>query len=111
MQSYRLTFDLEGARWTEVHGARSRVVAIRIARAMLELLIAELSPKLALVAVNAHEDGGPCGGWAYANNGPRQLIWEPVTDAPEAVRPSRPEMREPMAVTEGFEPSIRLDSV
>ncbi len=108
MQSYRLTFDLEGARWTEVHGARSRVVAIRIARAMLELLIAELSPKLALVAVNAHEENSPCGGWAYAHNRPEPLIWEPVAGPSEGSGPSRPPLREPMAVTEGFEPSIRL---
>ena len=85
MQTYRLTFDLEGARWTEVRGARSRLVAIRMARAMLELLIAELTPKLALVAVNAHDDSGPCGGWEYARNRPQSLVWKPMEQAaPEA---------------------------
>ena len=78
MQAYRLTFDLEGARWTEVHRVRSRFVAIRLARAMMELLIAELGPKLALVAVNAHEDDKPCGGWDYVHSRPHQLVWAPV---------------------------------
>jgi hypothetical protein len=101
MQTYRLTFDLEGAGWTEVHRARSRFVAIQIARAMLELLVAELAPRLALVAVKTHEGDLPCGGWGYACDRPRKLLWEP----PE---PTPGERTVPMAVTEGFEPSIRL---
>lgn len=84
MQAYRLTFDLEGAKWTEVHGARSRFVAIQTARAMLELLVAELAPKLAVVSVNSHEDDTPCGGWDYAHNRANQLIW--ASDGGDGVR-------------------------
>jgi hypothetical protein len=81
MQTYTLTFDLEGARWTEVHRVRSRFVAIRLARAMMELLIAELGPKLALVAVNDQDDEKPWGGWDYAQNRPHQIVWAPGESA------------------------------
>lgn len=86
MQTYRLTFKLGGARWTEIHGAQSKFVAIQIARSMLELLVGELAPKSALVSVNTHSDGRLCGEWDYACDRPQRLVWEPVAPEGPAIR-------------------------
>ena len=76
MELHRLTFDLEGASWTEVHSGMTRLVAIRRARAMLELLVAETAPKLAMVAINDTAGDPPYGRWAYRHDEDPEVVWQ-----------------------------------
>ena len=78
MELYRLTFDLEGASWSEVHSGMTRYVAIRRARAMLELLVAEIAPKSALVSIDETAGKLPCGRWTYDHSGTPEVVWQQI---------------------------------
>ena len=81
MQTYAITFRIDGEEWTEIDPQPSPDAAVAYAKVRLSVVIEERGPELGYAAV--YRDPGrlkPLGLWDYVAEGGGELLWTPHND-------------------------------